>query len=392
MNKEELIDKVVKEWSYKCEKGYPDLNNEQDLKVFEELFGFSLEDEIKESKKEFDYLRSEYREEVLSIAKKLGIPDENLRASSKTRAIFLTDMSRTEFFNKMKDLGFTKVSGNLARNTVGKEDSPLQIQHKPLSSQGTGSAGVLNEYSFNTLINQAIEEFGGSIRVVFKGKNGKTLEYRGVAKAEDASRKDTSDFAKADTLLLDEKGKKVIGISLKKSNAIRWESSKRRPIQGINIFEQFIKKVGKLSSEDEVGEFENVVLYPHPEIPNKYKLYSPIYDKVLSKVVVINTPTEINSEVVFGKYPDETIVIKETFEPGYSGASFRNGTLELKVEYLYEDISDIEDTDDLPVFAFSNHMGQAYGIEFRSFSKSLLYDGNKKLKGTSTEIDFNDLK
>lgn len=37
-----LIDRAILEWSYKTEKGYPDLNNENDLKVFESLFGFSL--------------------------------------------------------------------------------------------------------------------------------------------------------------------------------------------------------------------------------------------------------------------------------------------------------------------------------------------------------------
>ena len=37
-----LIDRVILEWSYKTKKGYPDLNNEEDLKVFESLFGFSL--------------------------------------------------------------------------------------------------------------------------------------------------------------------------------------------------------------------------------------------------------------------------------------------------------------------------------------------------------------
>ena len=37
-----LIDKVLLEWSYKTKKGYPDLNNQEDLRVFETLFGFNL--------------------------------------------------------------------------------------------------------------------------------------------------------------------------------------------------------------------------------------------------------------------------------------------------------------------------------------------------------------
>ena len=58
---------------------------------------------------------------------------------------------------------------------------------------------------------------------------------------------------------------------------------------------------------------------------------------------------------------------------------------------IYTDVDDVKDTPDEPVFAFSNHIGQAYGIEFRSFSKGLLYNGDS-LKGSSTEINFNDLK
>lgn len=37
-----LIDKVILEWSYKTKKGYPDINNEEDMRLFESIFGFKL--------------------------------------------------------------------------------------------------------------------------------------------------------------------------------------------------------------------------------------------------------------------------------------------------------------------------------------------------------------
>lgn len=43
-----LIEKAILEWSFKTKKGYPDLNNPEDLRVFESIFGFSLEEGIKE--------------------------------------------------------------------------------------------------------------------------------------------------------------------------------------------------------------------------------------------------------------------------------------------------------------------------------------------------------
>ena len=42
----ELIDKILLEWSYRCEKGYPDLNNKKDIALFESLFEIDLKEEI----------------------------------------------------------------------------------------------------------------------------------------------------------------------------------------------------------------------------------------------------------------------------------------------------------------------------------------------------------
>ena len=41
----DLLDKVLLEWSAKTDKGYPDLNNEQDLAIFESMFGFKLNEQ-----------------------------------------------------------------------------------------------------------------------------------------------------------------------------------------------------------------------------------------------------------------------------------------------------------------------------------------------------------
>lgn len=37
-----LLDKIILEWSYKTEKGYPDIDNEDDMSLFETIFGFKL--------------------------------------------------------------------------------------------------------------------------------------------------------------------------------------------------------------------------------------------------------------------------------------------------------------------------------------------------------------
>ena len=55
-----LIDKVILEWSYRTEKGYPDINNKNDLKVFESLFGFNVLSE--------NAFEREVRQKILDIA------------------------------------------------------------------------------------------------------------------------------------------------------------------------------------------------------------------------------------------------------------------------------------------------------------------------------------
>ena len=42
-----LIDRVILEWSYRTNKGYPDINNREDMRIFESMFGFTIAEEVK---------------------------------------------------------------------------------------------------------------------------------------------------------------------------------------------------------------------------------------------------------------------------------------------------------------------------------------------------------
>jgi len=37
-----LIDRIILEWSYKTKKGYPDINSQEDMDLFESMFGFYI--------------------------------------------------------------------------------------------------------------------------------------------------------------------------------------------------------------------------------------------------------------------------------------------------------------------------------------------------------------
>ena len=38
----DLVDKIIKEWSWRCAKGYPQLDSEEDLRILEGLFNINL--------------------------------------------------------------------------------------------------------------------------------------------------------------------------------------------------------------------------------------------------------------------------------------------------------------------------------------------------------------
>jgi hypothetical protein len=385
----DILEQFIRSVSYKFSKGYPDMKDPNDVFILYEEFK-KIGIDVEEAKQPFEKLSPKAKEVALDISQKLNIPKENILSDTSNRIMILTDEPRSNIIKKLINAGFEQ-DVNIKGSSQGgvKSQEGIEVIIKPLSGQGAQSSGKANEADFENLINSKVAENGGPITVILKSSK-KNIKIPNIQTAKDVSITDANIFAKADVQLLDPSNKVIANISLKKRNAIRWESSKTRSIGGINIFNSFIDKIGKIGSEDEVGKFEDVVLYPLDR-QGKYKLYNPITNKILSKVIVTNIPENVWKMVIFGNDNPKTIVIKETFEGGYNDYTFENGVLTLNCYAIYTDADDVAGTFDEPVFAFSNHIGQSYGVEFRSFSKGALYD-DQDLKGSGAEIDFNDLK
>ena len=349
----------------------------------EELAESKKKFRISEAKKPFSSLSPRAQEVGKELIKQLNVTEDDILYSAANRLILLSDQPRPKIFKQLEDLGYIRDKSISGSGQGGfKTDDGIQILVKPKSGQGAQSSGKQNEASFFDLINNKVEENGGPITVVFKS-NKKNIKVENVASCRDSSVEGATEFAKADAQLLDPSGKVLSNISLKQRNAVRWESSKSRLIDGINIFKSFIEKIKE-------KKFPNVSLTPIEGTKNKFKLYDPQNNKVLSKVIIKDTPPNVINDVVFGNDNPKTIVVKEDFE-GFNDYTFENGLLTINCYKIYTDVEDLIGTDDEPVFAFSNHIGQAFGIEFRSFSKGLLYKDDE-LKGSSAEISFNDLK
>lgn len=379
-----VIDKILNEWSFRCHDGIVDLNNHDKVMILREI----LDEESNNALSLFlEANMSPLADEAIRFIKdRYRFDDSNIKPVSKSSfKILLPDKfpkSRTEV---MKDLE-TNPDFKFDEGSVGAGSSLGRLKYKDkvliyikfAKGQGGESAGKSNESSFINLINKHTTE--GPITVVLKSDD-KELTYNEITGCRDSSAEGATDYAKADVQLVSGDEVKA-NISLKKRNAVRWESSKRR----LNdLFKRFIEK-----ADPRNPQFENVVLNPIPGTNNKYKLFNPEENKVLSKVIITNAPNDLNDGFIFGKDYPKTVVVKEDFER-FDNYTFEDNTLTINCNKIYTNVEDVMDTPDEPVLAFSNHIGQAYGIELRVFSKGLLYS-DSGLKGSSTEIDYNDIK
>ena len=85
----DLLDKVLLEWSIRCEKGYPDFNNEQDLAIFESMFGFNPTVTELE-KKDYDVLTDKAKAIAEKIMADFDIEKEQIKPASKTHIVIYT--------------------------------------------------------------------------------------------------------------------------------------------------------------------------------------------------------------------------------------------------------------------------------------------------------------
>jgi len=378
-----VIDKILNEWSFRCHDGVVDLNNHDKTMILREILD-------EESNKALDLFlevnMSPLADEAIKIIKdKYRLDNENFKSSSKSSfKILIPDNFPKSRLEVMKDLeadpDFKFDQGSIgAGSSLGrlKYKDKVLIYIKSAKGQGNESAGKNNESSFISLINNNITE--GPITVILKS-NGKDLKFDNITECRDSSKTDATSYAKSDVQLISQ-NEVVANISLKKRNAIRWESSKNRLKE---IFGKFIDK-----ADPRNPQFDNIALQPIPGASNKFKLFDPVNNRVLSKVVITNTPEELNDGFIFGKDFPKTIVVKEDFER-FNNYTFEDNILTIYCYKIYTDVEDVIGTPDEPVLAFSNHVGQAYGIELRVFSKGALYN-EKDLRGSSAEINYNDL-
>ena len=332
-----LIDKAILEWSYKTTKGYPDINSQEDMALFESMFGFDLS----EAKKEFSYLSPEAQKVGKFIIDKLNLGDDEIKAHSKTRIIVYTDRKRAEIFNALQQLGYEKEQITGSSGGGFRTPEGIEIIHKNQTS--VGDAGLDNEDIVVRKINERIQVEGGPITVVFKSGNNVDLTYNKVESAEGVGR-ETGDNLKADIKIFNGKPNPI---SIKKDGPFRWSSAMKTHSK---VFDAVLQP-GLKGTED-------LKLVVDKENPKLLKMLNPKNNRFYGSIFVTGAPEMDYKTLAFGN--DNAAVVKRTFSD--ADFNFVNGKLIITTSANYTEDSHFG-KDDLPIIRFEQNASKATRLE-----------------------------
>jgi hypothetical protein len=176
-----LVEKVILEWSYRCEKGYPDTSNEKDMELFESLFGFRLDEAVLAWSEFSDASRKYYRLQVVDNKIENKSPFEFIDGSQSV--LTYADNSYAPLFYNMEVEAIKKIGGTRINNfPFFKDQEGNDVSFSALKKTkefgGVGSKTNTSERQEHGLVD-AINAVPG-VKTI-KGTNG--LEINGVQSA-----------------------------------------------------------------------------------------------------------------------------------------------------------------------------------------------------------------
>lgn len=364
-----IVDKVIQEWSWRCKKGYPDLDSKEDLTILKEVFSVDLF----EAKKPFEHLSQQAQSVADQLIKTLGIPKDEIKADTRNRIVILTDRSRSDIFSKLEGLGFERDTTMTGSSAGGyRTDDGVEIIHKPLSLNLRGGAGIKNEVIFVDLINEALEQ-ETPLTVKITPSEGKTLIYSNVTEVNHIGKIGESKGWKGDVALKTEKGQEHI--SIKKDGPYRWESVMTRYPE---IYRTFMEKAIN-------GQIPNLELVQDQENPRLLKMIDPVTSKPYGRIFITDHPDVSSKETVeamaFGN--DNADVVQKTFTEG--DFKLDRNILHIKSTRNITSYEELEE-EDLPILEFERNASKATktegiygrGIVMRTSPKKVLTKASSK--------------
>jgi len=345
----DLISKFLNKISHKFSKGYPDMNNEQDISLLESLVSEILGEDIKldEAKKPYENLSNTAKETAEEIMKALNLTKDNIKSSSKDRIIILSDISRPDVFKALEKLGYKKdvnISGSSAGGYVAPNGT--QIITKSESLTKVGGAGIENENIFVDNINNYINNSDFDKIKVIITDGSKELVFNNVIKAKNIGKEGESKGWKGDALLYTTSGTK--SISIKKDGPFRWESAMGRYK---DLYDTFMEKAYN-------KKIPNLELTSDPENPKVLQMMNPKTKTPYGRIFITDVPglNDQLEDLVFGK--DKAVVIQKTFTDNDFTFDSDKDILTINVSKIITSVSDLK-KGDLPIIEFERNASKA---------------------------------
>ena len=229
------IDKFLKLYSYKFDKGYPDMNNEQDILLLENVLNkFNISIQLNEEVPNKLGTIKAVQKIVDKVGKKhdLFIPKSKknrLSKPGKQNTQFFVDIFQDVFDEDNDDTLDVKIippkkspnpSNSFNMYTFNtKEFGEVNIV---VSSQPPGGAGKKNEAEFIDGLNNLIQISGGSADIKLTSPE-LTLNFKNINEVIDSSKTGAGKGDKSDAQFISD-GNVEANISLKQDGGFRWAS------------------------------------------------------------------------------------------------------------------------------------------------------------------------
>ena len=373
----DALDLFFKKFSYKFEKGYPDMNSKQDILLLETILK-ELGINLKEDK------ASDRTEAKEILKKELGLSDSDFKDSGLNFYILTPGSQRLEFVDKIENID-TGTDKKFEFNSTPTSFSSIgffmygqsKFGIKPGEKQGGKSAGLDNEEIFVNNINSLLEDGPKDVKIV---AGDKVVTFDNVTQVIGTGLS-TGEYSKSDANFYDG-NKDLGGVSLKKDNAIYWESADVRFKDEVkNLLNAIIS--GSLGDEVSYVSLKDTKGNPDPDI---IRMYNKKEDKPIAGVIVDDLPETEVEQVIFGN--DNVPVLIKTWRP--SDFKLEGDTIIVNATKIYKTLEDVEKDNALPVLNIRHDKTRRSSRGLRALlqtAKSLYKDGS--LKGNNITIPYN---
>jgi len=378
----DILDKFFKKFAYKFDKGYPDMNNSQDVLLLESLFE-KLEVEVELTEDKIPN-KKETIQAVQKIIDTVGTQyDLFAMKSNQNRIGTRGKPSENVFIQAFKDTFGEDIDIKVipAKQSPNPSNSFNMYQfiagdlgevNIMASRSEPGGAGKSNEEKFISTLNQLIEQAGGIATIKITSPEY-TETFSSINQVVDSSKTGAGKGDKSDAQFISSNSVKA-NISLKQDGGFRWASV-------ASTYKDFINKFIQKASAKQLGK---ISLEPNPTSPNKYLMFDPTTGDRVTKVIVPDFPMDDIEGWVFGPETPKVIVVSRTWKE--SDFSISGDTITVQASYIYKNLEDLETEGMDPVFYIAQHVGTSTGLDFRIVPSKM---GN--ISSNARELSYNDV-